>query len=72
MADDLSKLPFAVGLGQATRRVILQNLSLSLAVIALLILASLFGRVSIGSAVVLHETATFVVVLNALRLLRYG
>ncbi len=71
MADDLSRLPFAVGLGQATRRVILQNLALSVTVIAALILSSLVGLVTIGSAVVLHETATFAVVLNSLRLLKY-
>ena len=71
MGDDLSKLPFAVGLGRATRAIIVQNLFISLGVIALLIVTSLTGIVSIGIAVVFHEGSTLVVVANALRLLRY-
>ncbi len=71
MADDLSKLPFAVGLSRASRRIIAQNLALALGVIGLLMLSSLGGLVALSGAVVLHEGSTLVVVLNALRLLRY-
>lgn len=71
MGDDLSKLPFAVGLGRATRAIIVQNLVISLGVIVLLIITSLTGIVSIGVAVVFHEGSTLVVVANAMRLLGY-
>ncbi len=71
MGDDLSKLPFAVGLGRATRSIIMQNLFISLGVIALLIITSLTGIVSIGIAIIFHEGSTLVVVANALRLLGY-
>lgn len=71
MGDDLSKLPFAVGLGRATRAIIVQNLVISLGVIALLIITSLTGIVSIGVAIIFHEGSTLVVVANALRLLGY-
>lgn len=71
MADDLSKLPFAVGLSRASRAIIRQNLALALAVIALLMLSSVFGLIQLGGAVLLHEGSTILVVLNALRLLRY-
>ena len=71
MGDDLSKLPFAVGLGHATRAIIIQNLFISLGVIALLIITSLTGIVSIGIAIIFHEGSTLVVVANALRLLGY-
>lgn len=71
MGDDLSKLPFAVGLGRATRAIIVQNLFISLGVIALLIITSITGIVSIGVAVIFHEGSTLVVVANALRLLGY-
>lgn len=71
MGDDLSKLSFAVGLGRATRTIIIQNLVISMGVIALLIVASLTGFISIGPAVVFHEGSTIVVVLNALRLLQF-
>jgi Cd2+/Zn2+-exporting ATPase len=71
MADDLGKLPFAVGLSRASRRIIIQNLVIALGVILLLVAASLLGRVDLSQAVILHEGSTLVVVFNALRLLRY-
>jgi Cd2+/Zn2+-exporting ATPase len=71
MADDLSKLPFAVGLSRASRRIIRQNLVISLGVIALLIVSSVIGVVGLSWAVILHEGSTVAVVLNALRLLGY-
>jgi Cd2+/Zn2+-exporting ATPase len=71
MGDDLSKLPFAVGLGRATRAIIQQNLFISLGVIVILIIASLTGWAAIGVAIIFHEGSTIVVVLNALRLLAY-
>ncbi|MDP1609580.1 MAG: heavy metal translocating P-type ATPase [Sulfuritalea sp.] len=71
MADDLSKLPFAVALSRASRRIIRQNLWVSLGVVALLIPATLFGWAGIGLAVLVHEGSTLVVVINALRLLAY-
>ena len=71
MADDLGKLPFAVGLGRATRAIIIQNLAIALGVIGLLIVTSLTGIVSIGIAIIFHEGSTLVVVANALRLLGY-
>lgn len=71
MGDDLSKLPFAVGLSRASRSIIQQNLAISLGVIGLLIVTSVVGWVQLSGAVVLHEGSTIIVVLNALRLLRY-
>jgi len=71
MADDLSKLPFAVALSCASRRIIRQNLWVSMGVVAILIPATLFGWAGIGLAVLIHEGSTVVVVVNALRLLGY-
>ncbi|MHB1183565.1 MAG: heavy metal translocating P-type ATPase [Desulfobulbia bacterium] len=71
MGDDLSKLPFAVGLGRATRAIIQQNLFIALGVIIFLIIASLTGWAAIGVVIVFHEGSTIIVVLNALRLLGY-
>ncbi len=70
MADDLSKLPFAVGLSRKTRGIIRQNLWMSLGMVAFLVPATIFG-LGIGPAVALHEGSTLVVVFNALRLLAY-
>ena len=71
MADDLSRLPFAIELSQASHTVIQQNLWAAFGVVALLIPATLFGWASMGIAVLIHEGATVLVVLNALRLLRF-
>lgn len=71
MADDLTKLPFAVALSRRTRRVIRQNLWISLGVVAVLIPATTFG-LNIGAAVLAHEGSTLLVVANALRLLAFA
>ncbi len=69
MGDNLSKLPYAVSLGRATRAVVTQNLAVSLGVIAFLVVSAVVGWVGIGLAIVFHEGSTLVVVLNSLRLL---
>jgi Cd2+/Zn2+-exporting ATPase len=71
MADDLSRLPFAIGLGRATRLVIFQNLVIAMGVITGLVIFSLSGSANIGAAIIFHEGSTLLVVLNALKLLRY-
>ncbi len=71
MGDDLTRLPFAIGLGRATRAIIRQNLLIALGVISLLMVASILGLAGIGVAILLHEGSTILVVLNALRLLRF-
>ncbi len=71
MGDDLSKLPFAVGLSRAARKVIVQNVVISLGVVALLVPFAALGVVPLGLAVVMHEGSTVVVAFNALRLLAY-
>lgn len=70
MADDLAKLPFAAGLSRQTRRIIRQNVFVSLGVVAVLLPATIFG-LGIGPAVIAHEGSTLLVVFNALRLLGY-
>jgi Cd2+/Zn2+-exporting ATPase len=72
MADDLSRLPFAIALSRASHTIIQQNLWAAFGVVSLLIPATLFGLASMGIAVLIHEGATVLVVLNALRLLRFA
>jgi Cd2+/Zn2+-exporting ATPase len=69
MGDDLTALPFAVGLSRFSRRIIWQNLAIALGVIVLLIFTSVLAIVPLSGAVLLHEGSTVMVVLNALRLL---
>lgn len=70
MADDLAKLPFAVALSRQTRRIIRQNVFVSLGVVAVLLPATVMG-LGIGPAVLAHEGSTLIVVFNALRLLAF-
>lgn len=71
MADDLSKIPYAIRLSQRARRIVTQNLSFSLGVIIVLVIATLvpFVNVPLPLGVVGHEGSTIIVVLNGLRLL---
>jgi Cd2+/Zn2+-exporting ATPase len=71
MADDLSRLPFAIGLSRATRRVILQNVSFALVVKALFLLATLFGVATLWMAVLADTGAALLVIANGMRLLRF-
>jgi Cd2+/Zn2+-exporting ATPase len=72
MGDDLSKLPFAVSLGRATRAVVLQNLAISIATILGLAGAAILGVTTIGWAILFHEGSTLLVVANSLRLLAHS
>jgi len=71
MADQLSNLPFAIGLSKKAHTIIKQNLVISLGMVAILIPLTISGIANIGPAVIGHEGSTLVVVFNALRLLAY-
>jgi Cd2+/Zn2+-exporting ATPase len=71
MADELSNLPFAIGLSRKAHGIIRQNLIISLGMVVILIPLTITGLAHIGPAVIGHEGSTIVVVFNALRLLAY-
>lgn len=71
MADQLSNLPFAIGLGKKASSIIKQNLIISMGMVLILVPLTLSGYASIGPAIIGHEGSTLVVVFNALRLLTY-
>ena len=71
MSDKIENLPFVIGLSRNSKRIIKQNIFISLGVVVLLIPATILGLTNIGMAVAFHEGSTIVVVLNALRLLRF-
>ncbi|MGN6416331.1 MAG: heavy metal translocating P-type ATPase [Pseudobacter sp.] len=71
MGDKLLLLPFAIGLSRKSKRIIKQNLVISLGMVVVLIPLTILGIASIGPAVAAHEGSTLVVVANALRLLVY-
>ncbi len=72
MSDKIENLPFVIGLSRESKRIIKQNIFISLGVVALLVPVTILGFTNIGLAVTFHEGSTMVVVLNALRLLRFN
>ncbi len=71
MSDKIENLPFVIGLSRKSKFIIKQNLWISLSIVAFLIPTTIMGWASIGGAVAIHEGSTLLVVINALRLLRY-
>jgi Cd2+/Zn2+-exporting ATPase len=61
-----------IGLSRKSKAIIKQNLWVSMGIVAFLIPATLLGFANIGVAVAIHEGSTILVVINALRLLRYN
>lgn len=70
MADDLEKLVYALRLAQRNQRVVRQNLALSVAVIAVLVVGAIAGAFTLPIAVLGHEVSEFIVIGSGLRMLR--
>ena len=70
MSDDLTKLPYLIGLARRARRIVWQNIAFSLAVILVLIASVFLVNLPLPLGVVGHEGSTLIVVANGLRLLR--
>ena len=70
MADDLDKLVYAIRLARRNQRVVRQNLALSVAVIAVLVVGAVAGAFTLPVAVLGHELSEFVVIASGLRMLR--
>lgn len=67
MGDDLRLLPQAFDHARRTRRIMLQNVILSIALIAILIPLALFGVLGLAAVVLVHELAEVVVIGNGMR-----
>ena len=69
MTDRLENFLAAFRLSQNARRVIGQNLIVSLGTVAVLVGFAVFGKIPLTVGVLGHEGSTVIVVLNSLRLL---
>ena len=67
MGDHLDHLPELVAHARRTRRIMLQNLIGSGAIIAVLIPVATFGWLGLGAVVAVHEVAEIFVIANGLR-----
>jgi Cd2+/Zn2+-exporting ATPase len=71
MADDLSRLPFTIGLSRRALRVILVNIALSLIVKGLFMTLALAGMATLWMAVFADMGMSLLVTLNGLTVLGY-
>ena len=69
MSDDLSRLPYVLNLSRRAINNIKQNVVASLAIVAFLVPAALFGWVSLVSGLLINEVSALIVICNGLRLL---
>ena len=72
MHDRLENFLAAFRLSQRARRIIRQNLIISLGTVAVLVTFAILGRIPLTVGVVGHEGSTVIVVMNSLRLLFGG
>lgn len=70
MGDDLTKIPYAIGLGQKARGISLQNIVFSILLLVVLIPSALTGFLTVAIAVTVHEVAELIAVGNGLRVAR--
>lgn len=71
MADDLSRIAYAMHLSRRARRIMFQNITFSLGVIVVLVISALGFNLALPLGVIGHEGSTIIVVLNGLRLLTH-
>jgi Cd2+/Zn2+-exporting ATPase len=71
VGNDLTAVPYAVGLARKARRILIQNLAFASAVVLVLVFLTFGVNLRLPIAVVGHEGSTVLVVLNGLRLLGY-
>ncbi|MCX7886626.1 MAG: HAD-IC family P-type ATPase, partial [Verrucomicrobiae bacterium] len=71
MADDLEKVAFAVGLSRQAVRIIRQGLVFALVYNVAMISAAAGGHLHMVGGALAHQASSLVVILNAMRLLRY-
>ncbi len=73
MNSDMSRLPHAYGLAQATARNMLQNILIAVGVVLFLLASVLFTEwMNMSIGMLLHEGSILVVIFNGMRLLRYN
>jgi Zn2+/Cd2+-exporting ATPase len=71
MGDDLKQLPFALGLARFARQLIRQNVGISFAVKALILVLALFGATSLWAAILADVGTSLLVTLNGMRTVKY-
>lgn len=71
MANQFDQLVHAHSLAKATVRNMLQNTFIAIATVVLLLTGVLLGQVFMSTGMLVHEASVLIVILNAIRLVRY-
>lgn len=71
MADKLSQYAHAYALSKKTIRNMRQNIIIALATVVILLIGVLGGQVHLASGMFIHEASVLIVILNAMRLIRF-
>ena len=71
MADDLSKIAFAVGLSRHTLQIIKQGLLFALVYNVVMVATAATGHLHMIGGAIAHQFSSVLVIVNAMRLLRY-
>ncbi len=69
MTDDLTKIPWLISHSKRTLAIIKQNISFSLSIKLIFMILTLMGHSSLWTAIAADMGASFLVILNGLRLL---
>ena len=70
MNNNLNNIPFSIRLAKRTRRIVYQNLALSISISAFMIALSSFGVISALAGSILHNFGAFAVLINSSRILK--
>ena len=72
MSADIKKISYSIGLSRATVRNMKQNIYFAIFVAALLLAGVLIKTVNLSFGMLVHELSVLLVIINAVRLIKYG
>ncbi|WP_035051242.1 heavy metal translocating P-type ATPase [Carnobacterium pleistocenium] len=72
MADKLMQFSHAYSLAKVTTRNMKQNIFIAVGVVVILLTGVLMGSVHLASGMFIHEASVLIVILNAMRLIRFN
>lgn len=72
MSDNLEKVSYALKLSKTTIRNMKQNVYFAVATVLILLIGVLTNKVNLASGMLIHEASVLLVILNAIRLVKYN
>lgn len=72
MSDEIKKLSYAIGLSRATVKNMKENIYFAIIIVSMLLFGVLLKVVFLSSGMFIHELSVLIVIINAIRLLKYS